>query len=757
MARFNAVVRKNYSYRISPKRDLIPAADSLTHQIAIIKDLYPTISVTQSSDSLSSKALYFSGALSDDHGFSGLKFVYSIQEDGKTTRIVQKFIPIKKNQLQQSFFFFWTLSDVLIKPGQDLTYYFEVADNDGVNGAKITRSEIKNYEVPTAHQISDKLDQGSLELKKKMESAIKLAGAVEKESKKLAETLLDKNKITFEDKKQVEQLLDKQNQLEEKVNDIKKLNEKNTFEKQENNAIKDELVEKQKQIDDLFKNVLNEKTKALLEKLQSLMNQNNKDQTQDELSKMQMDNKSLKNELDRLLELYKQLEVEQSLQNEADRLEELSKAQEGLAKKSADQKTVSSDLKKEQAKLSETFEQLKKELQETDKKNQALERPKAFENPEKEMQSIEQQQKNSEEQLNKNDKSKAAESQQKAADQMQQMAQKLKDSQEQSSDKENEVNAQGLRKLLENLLTTSFEQEKVLVDIRKMASNDPSYTINVQKQRSIKDNIKTISDSLFSLSKRVPQIEKSVNEEMQKINFNIDKSLVYLGERQTAPANRNQQYTMTSINNLALMLNEALEQLQNMQKNSKGGGKGKKKQSMQQLQQMQEQLNNAMQKAKEQMQKDGNKGAAPKGKMSEEFAKMAQQQQMIRESLQKLNQEENKDGNGKMGNLNQVIKDMKTTETELVNKRIEQQSLDRQKNVLIKLLNAEKAEREQDQDSKRESKTGKDFPPSYRQMLDKFKKQQQAEHEILQKLPPDLNYYYKNRISDYFKSLNSPQ
>jgi hypothetical protein len=34
------------------------------------------------------------------------------------------------------------------------------------------------------------------------------------------------------------------------------------------------------------------------------MDQNNKDQTQNELSKMQMDNKSLKNELDRILELY---------------------------------------------------------------------------------------------------------------------------------------------------------------------------------------------------------------------------------------------------------------------------------------------------------------------------------------------------------------------------------------------------------------------------------------------------------------------
>jgi hypothetical protein len=322
---------------------------------------------------------------------------------------------------------------------------------------------------------------------------------------------------------------------------------------------------------------------------------------------------------------------------------------------------------------------------------------------------------------------------------------------------ENNLNAQELRQLLENLLKTSFDQEKVMLNLKRLSSSDPQYTANVQKQRAIKDNVKTIADSLFSLSKRVPQIETAVNEEMQKINFNMDKSLENLGERNTAAANRNQQYTMTSINNLSLMLNEALDQLQNMMKNSKGGGKGSKKQSMKQLEQLQQQLNSKMQQAREQMQKNGNKGTVPKGSMSEEFAKMAQEQQMIREALQKINREDNKDGKGPLGNLNQMIQDMKETESDLVNKRIEQQTLNRQKELLLKLLDAEKAEREQEQDAKRESKAGQDFPPSYKQMLDKFKSQQKNETEWLQKLPPNLNHYYKNKITEYFKLLNSGQ
>ena len=178
---------------------------------------------------------------------------------------------------------------------------------------------------------------------------------------------------------------------------------------------------------------------------------------------------------------------------------------------------------------------------------------------------------------------------------------------------------------------------------------------------------------------------------------------------------------------------------------------------MQQLQQMQQQLNKNMENARQQMQKNGNQGKVPKGQMSQEFSKMAQQQQMIREAMQKLNREQNKDGKNGLGDLNKVIEDMKNTESDLVNKKIETQTLERQKKILDKMLDAEKAEREEDEDVKREAKAAKAFPPSYKKMLEKFKLEQQSETEWLQKLPANLNFYYKNKVTEYFKLLNSPK
>ncbi|MCX2478493.1 hypothetical protein OQY15_05285 [Pedobacter sp. MC2016-15] len=753
-ARFLARLRKSQHYQIVPKNNFSAHPDSVNHQIEVIPDLAPSINVEEKVDSLSSKAHYFRGNISDDHGFSSLKFIYIIRENGAEKNKVSASIPIQPAQQENVFLYYWNLKNLSLKPGQTVDYYLEVADNDAVNGAKKTRSAIKTYTPLSDQALSKQQNTESGSLKQKMNTAIKLAAEVERDSKRLGENLLDKKDLSFENKKEISQLLDKQKKLEETVKEIQQAKAKNSNDQLEEKSDRAAIADKQKQIDELFKNVLDPKTKALLEKLQSLMDQNNKDQVQNELSKMNMDNKSLKNELDRVLELYKQLEFEQNLANKVERLKKLSDAQKELSRRSQEKNADAGALKKQQEKATQEFKELQQELKQLDQKNQALERPNSFNPMDKESVTVTQQQQQSMENLEKKQQQKAAENQKKAGEEMQKMAKEMEDSNQASAEMENNLNTEELRRLLQNLLQTSFDQEKVMLSLKKISPSDPAYTKNVQQQRDIKDNMKTIADSLSSLSRRIPQIESTVSEEMQKINFNVDKSLESLAERRTTEAARNQQYTMTSVNNLSLMLNEALDQLEKAKKNAKSGGKGKGKQSMQQLQKMQEQLNKNMQQAKQQLEKEGNKGTVPKGKMTEGFAKMAQQQQMIREALQKINAEENKDGKGSLGNLNQLVKEMKMTESDLINKRLEEETIRRQQGITTKLLDAEKASRDQDEEGKRESQAGKDFPPSYPKMLEEFKKSNLSEKEFLQKLPPTLNYYYKNKISAYFKSLN---
>jgi DNA-binding Xre family transcriptional regulator len=209
------------------------------------------------------------------------------------------------------------------------------------------------------------------------------------------------------------------------------------------------------------------------------------------------------------------------------------------------------------------------------------------------------------------------------------------------------------------------------------------------------------------------------------------------------------------MNNLALMLSEALDQLQNSMKKGQSGHGKSKQPSLSQLNRMQQQLNQNMQKMRDQMQKQGNMSQSQKNGMSEQLAKMAREQQMIRESLEKINGDENKDGTGRLGNLDKISKEMEQTVNDIVNRRVTDDLLKRQQQIQSRLLEAEKAEKQQEQDQQRESNAGKDLPPGYIKALQDYQKLNEKQTEQVKTVSPALNLYYKLKIKSYFDQLNA--
>ncbi|WP_345954175.1 DUF4175 family protein [Mucilaginibacter sp. PAMB04168] len=753
-------ILNNTTYSLLPLANANQQGDAASYHVNVIADEMPAINLQEKQDSISSKAIYFNGDIRDDHGFSSLTFHYTTNVPGAKARSVSKSIKADLSNTQSTFFHFWNLSELNIQPGSQVNYYFEVADNDAVSGPKKVRTPEHTLQTPTEKELNEQLNANTQAVKQKMVSAIKLAGQVEREAQKLNQMLLNKNALSFEEKKQVEDLLKRKAELNDLVKEIQAENKKDLYNRQENQEQTAELQQKQKEMEDLFNHVLDEKTQEMLKRLQELLEKEQKEGTRNELSKMQNDNKSLKKELDRMLELYKQLEFEQKLNQNIAQLNKLAERQEKLAEQTQQPDANKEQLQKEQDQIKKDFEDVKKAMQELDKANEQLERKNNFEKAEKAQSAVEQQMEKSSEQLQKNNRPKAAQSQQQAAKQMQQMAQKMQQDQQEGEEQENQVNAQQLRELLKVLLSSSFEQEKVMQTFRGMSANDPAYVQTAQRQKDIKDNLKTAEDSLYALSRRVPQIQSAVNTEVKGINDNIDRALDLLGDRRTPEANRNQQYAMTAMNNLALMLSEALENMQNAMSKSSSKG-GKKQQSLSQLSQMQQQLNQNMQKMREQMQQQGNQGQSAKGQgregnnLSEQMARMARQQQQIRQQLEQISRQQNKDGTGKPGNLDKISREMEQTESDLVNKKITEESLKRQQQIQTRLLEAEKAEQEREQDKQRESKAGKNLPPGYIKALQSYQQQKAKQTEQIQTVPSVLNQYYKQKIKRYFDQLNA--
>lgn len=746
---------KPLNYALQPQSTRVTDTDPVRFSINVVPDQYPVIRVQQRTDSISNQRIYYIGEIKDDHGLTGLSFNYTRAGEGDGN-VISVPIDFDRGGTTASFFYYLNAAELDIKAGETLSYYFEVTDNDGVNGPKSSRTALMTLNMPSREEQAAEVERSRSEVKSKLSEAAGKAARLQENTKKLNELLIQKRSLGYEEKNQVKDLIRQQQELEELLEELREEKAKADLKQSELNPAQNEAIrEKQEQIQELFDKVLDEETKKLIAELEKLLQENNKNLTQEQLEHLQLDNRTLEKELDRLLELYKQLEFDQLLQESTDSLEQLAERQQELARQTEEQlsgedREDPAQLQEQQQEINEEFEHVQERLNQLEEKNGALENKGNFQAPDEEQKNIKQELEKSLEELQKEQPQNAPKHQQNAAEQMQDLAKKMLEMRQQMAGMQQTINLQALRQILDNLLKVSYDQEGLMEEMKSVNPNDPTFLELARRQRSLKDDITLVQDSIYSLSKRVPQLSAFVNKETGKIDEHLGNALSKLSDRKIAEVLAEQQFVMTSVNNLAVMLSEVFDQLQ-QQMNNAGSGPGQKPSpGLAQLNKMQDELNRRLHQLKEGL-KPGER--VPREK-SEELARLAREQQSIRNSLQKLNQELNKDGQGKLGNLEQLAEEMEKTETELYNKRITEEMIHRQREIMTRLLDAEKAEQERDTEEKREARQGAQFTPDFSKVLEEFNRQKEKQLELIQTLPPEVSSFYREKINEYFRQLN---
>jgi hypothetical protein len=845
---------QNAVYTINTNNKFVPKADSVNYSINVIPDAFPTVELNEKHDSLKPDNIYFSGLIKDDYGFNRFDFhykVYSSDSMGNPTEKSEVYsMSLQKGQLTQPFVHYIDISRFNLKAGDKIEYYFEVWDNDGVNGSKSARSKVLAFKAPTLEELDKNTAKNNDKIKDDLEESLKKSKELQKEISDLNKKLLEKKQMGWEEKKKLENLLEKQKELQQKVEQTKDANQQNNQEQNQYKQQDENILEKQKELEKLFENIMTPEMKKLFDELQKLMEKMDKNKVQETLEKLKLSDKDIEKELDRTLEQFKQMEVENKMEDVAKKLDELAQKQEELAKqtnpektnekksdqknsdqknqdqKNNDQKNLDSksedqknndqknadqknseqknadqknseqknneqklskeQLQQKQDELNKKFDDLKKDMQEMKDLNQKLEQPMSMPDTKQSEQKVSDQQQNASRQLQKNNKKKASESQQNASDEMVKMSEQMDQALQQQQQEGEDM--QAIRQILENLLRVSFDQEELAKDVQQTKTTNPRYTNLAKKQKQLQDDSKMIEDSLLALSKRNPKVSAEINREINAVQSSQQKAITAFEERNSPEAQLRGQNAMTSINNLALMLNESLEQMQkeeregqkkkgsktgsgNCKKPGNSAGQGKKP-SMANMRQMQESLNKQIEQMKKMLEQQGkqqggkkpgdkegqgsqgNKGNNPYGNipgMSESLAKMAAEQEAIRKAVQEALQKMQKNGGNQPGG--DMLNKMEETESDIVNKAITQETINRQKEILSRLLESEKAQREQEQDEQRKSNEAKQENYVNPAMFLEYQKLKEQETELLKTMPPSLTPYYRGKVNQYFNSF----
>ena len=259
-----------------------------------------------------------------------------------------------------------------------------------------------------------------------------------------------------------------------------------------------------------------------------------------------------------------------------------------------------------------------------------------------------------------------------------------------------------MMKILDNMLELSKMQEDLKNETRNSEPNSSSFNDNAEQQEKLKNNLSNLMKQMEELSQKTFAISPEMGKALGDANKQMQQSIQSLQNRNGSYAAITQGEAMMHLNQAASMMKGSMEAMM------QGGGQGGMMSMMQQLQQLSsQQMNlNSLTQMLQQMQQ-GQLSPQQQG----ELQRLAQQQELIKKSLAELNEEAKISGESKKlpADLDNILKEMQEVLTNMKTEKLDDKLVQKQEQILSKLLDAQRSINERDFEKKRKSNTGENF------------------------------------------------
>lgn len=794
---------KNTDYQITTSNRDLNDYEKLSYHIKIIKDQYPEIEVDMKRDTISEEALYFHGRISDDYALTKLQMVFypSREEHRAQSRRIQ----INPGNFDE---FLYAFPDTIqLKKGTSYEVYFEVFDNDGVNGAKRKRSEIFTYRKLTDDEQEEKQLKNQKDAIDGMQQSLDKMKESQESFKEIDQLRKEKEQMNYNDRKKVEEFMKQMRQENDMMQEYteKMKAELDQFQKDKKDESKEALMERMQRNEEKLKE--NEKLLEELEKYRDKIGQEEMNKKVEEMAK----NKQAQNRsLEELLEQTKRYYVQKKAERLAEDLKKLSKEQDALSEKNQEN---TSDA---QERLNKKFDQIREELEYLQQENIKLRKPMDLGRDEAKERDVSRDQEaasdnleeaekqdaqdgNSENQEN-SPKSDAIKNQKSAAEKMRQLSQGMQSGMQMGAQDQMEEDIEALRQILDNLIIFSFSQEDLMLDFEGMQNGSPDFGNRLKHQHVLRENFKHVDDSLYALALRNPAITEQITTKLVDVDFNIGKSLEDLAKFKLPTGTMYQQYVLTGANDLANLLDNAMQNMEMMMMQMQGEGEGEgmpspgsgggEKFQLPDIIQGQEDLMNQGEEAGGDEEGDqdgegqegddgsdsgeGNQGDEGEGQQGEdgegsdgsggsdgsqygdgdlpseemnsaELYEIFKQQQKLRFQLEDLMRREHLGVEGR-----RLAEDMERVEQELLRNGFSEKSKEMMMHMKEQMIKLHEATYQQDEEDQREANTNyEEFKNTKQGDFDKIKDYFQT-IEILNRQSLPLQPNYKQMVQDYF-------
>ncbi len=644
-------------------------------------------------------------AISDDYGFDKLNLVWWLMsqgQQGQPSKINIRLDDLKT--LQQLISHKWDVSNLGMEPGDLLYYYCEVSDNDAISGPKWSKSKTYAARLPSLDEIlADVGDAGEHQVEK-LEEVLKNQKELQEQINDIAREMMKANDVSWEQQQKASKALEKQKELAKELSNLADQMQDNLNKLEENNLVGEQIAEKMQEIQKLMDEVAPPELKDAMKKLEEALKNMNPEDMKKALDQMNMSTEQLLENLDRTLALLQKLAVEQKLDMLAQMADQLVQDQNKI-NENVDKASDSLSLCKQsgpQKNNSDNFDLLKKQFndlkqmddttrmippQEKEEANQQVNNPE-----------IPQDFKQNQESMCKNSQGACQNKGKKLAGNLSKMAESLKKAQKAMQEQQKADITKKLDRAAEDLLYVSGRQEILLDTTRAYAQTGDQLRKIAGDQIQLTAASSRVADAISEISKETIFINISLMKMLGQVLAGMNDASNKLDGRMSQAAIQSEQGAMASLNLAVMMI---LQARNNASNSSSGSGM---QEMMKQLQQMSQSQSSLNQETMNIMPKPGMRLSYSQ---QQSMQRLAGQQEMLRRQLEQMNDQFGKRGE-MLGRLDQLGEEMKKVAEDLAKSNVDQKTIERQQQILNKLLDTQKSVNQRDYSQKRKAEEGFD-------------------------------------------------
>ncbi len=719
------------------------------HTVKVVSDKSPFVRIESPAREIMLEAdmlIPLSVMALDDYGISMMKLYYETKGGKGEISLAYH------GKTQARCDWTWDISQLDVFPGEALSYYVVVADNDALTGPKYSKTDVYIARVPTVYdlyqEVEKQQDEGVQDLEEVADKTRELKEDLERIAEDMKKDTQKGSELPWEEEQAIKQNLAEQEDVAKRLDEMTSSLDETLDLMSQNNLVNFDVIEKMEEIRQLLNEVATEDMKKALEQMREAMANLTPEEIKAALQNMNLSQEDLLRKLDQAIQILKRLKAEQKMEAVLNLANDIAQGQKEVNDQLRNQADLAGAENKEKrlAEDTSTLKQMMQSLKDllASQNNPVagdIEKAGEFLDAAK----IEEAMAGMLSQMSSGRRSSALQAGEGLQQNLEQLAGMLSAASESLSNDERQQVMQALTKTMNSLRDISGRQEEVLSALDNSQS-DVLRSELARREMVYKEALDKVAEDVFEVSKKSLFVSPILGRAILKISDQVNTASKDLAEGTGRNARRNVKASLGAMNQMVAGLMEAMDKASSC---SSPSGMCEAFDSLEGMCASQMGINLGTQQAMGQGEQ-GEQGLSMEARA--QMSRLAAEQQAVKKGLEDFTGQYGNRAD-MLGRLDDLIEEAKRVIEDLKRGSVNEETLKRQEQILTRMLDAQKSLRRREYTQRRKSRPGELYQVASPPPLS-LEERERVVRDLLYKgrgyYPPE----YEELIRAYFKAIS---